>query len=148
MVDTNAIVAEVQSRIAESYPAMYAQRIGGNFNVGGVTSWKAWVMALTPPPFDRENPKQRKLLPRTIEHHELALLALDRVYRARGYRYGDPVILDDVLLDEVARVFFLDALCCRSLLALAAKVTRAITLRDTFAGTSLTLLAPYGVMNL
>jgi len=148
MVDTSAIVAEVQSRIAERYPGMYAQRIGGNFNAGGVTSWKAWVVALTPPPFDRANPRERSLLPRTSDRYELVLLALDHVYCARGYRYGDPVILDDALLDEIARVSFLDPLCCRNLLDLAARVTRVIALRDTFAGTSIKLLAPYGVQNL
>ena len=148
IVDTSVIVAEVQSRIAERYPEMYMQRIGGNFNSGGVTSWKAWVVALTPSPFDRENPRERSLLPRTSERYELALLALDHVYRSQGYRYGDPVILDETFLDGVARVFFLDPLCCRNLLDLAVRVTRVIVMRDTFAGTSIKLMTPYNVQNL
>ena len=75
----------------------------------------------------------------------LALLALDDVYRSRGYRYGDPVILDEPMLDEVARVFFLDPICCRKLLDLAARLTKVIKLSDTFAGTSVTLMAPYTI---
>jgi len=82
---------------------------------------------------------------RTVSHHEVALLALDDTYRSRGYRYGDPVILDDALLDEVARVFLLDPICCRELIDLAARVTKVIELSDTLAGTSVALLAPYDI---
>jgi hypothetical protein len=145
MVDTKIIVAEVQSRIAKRYPGMYAQRVGGSFNAGGVTSWKAWVAALTPPPLGRGNPKERMLSPRTCDRYELSLLALDHIYRARGYRYGDPVLLDENLLGQIAAVFFLDLACCRGLLDVAARLTRAIRLADTFAGTSITLLEPYNI---
>ena len=87
------------------------------------------------------------MIPRVRDQFELVILALDHVYRTRGYRYGDPVVLDDTLLDELARVFFLDHQCCRNLLDLAAKVTRTVVLHDTFAGTSVNLMAPYGVEN-
>jgi hypothetical protein len=143
---TPELVAEVQSRIAELFPSAYASRVGGNFNAGGVSSgWKPWLAQLQPSPFASEG---RALIPRHSHRFELAALALDHVYRSRGYRYGDPVILDEPLLDEVARVFLLDPVCCRELIDLAARLTKAIKLSDTFTGTSVTLLAPYGIERL
>ncbi len=136
------IVVEIQARIAVRFPHAYAKKVGGNFNVGGVTAWKAWIAALASPPFDQSS---KKVTPRKRSCFELALLSLDHVYRSRNYRYGDAVIIDDGLLDEAARVFFLDPTCCRELLQLASKVTRVVTLRDTFAGTSVNLLAPYTI---
>ena len=145
MADTKVIAAEVQSRIATRYPDMYAQRVGGNFNVGGVDSWKAWIAALSPPPFGAGNPRERKLSPRIRDCYELSLLGLDHVYRQRGYRYGDPVLLDETLLDRIAAVFFLDLTCCRRLLEVAARLTRIVRLADTLAGTAITLLEPYTI---
>jgi len=143
---TPEIVAEVQSRIAELFPSAYASRVGGNFNAGGVSSgWKPWLIQLQPSPFAAEG---SALTPRHSHRFELALLALDDVYRSHGYRYGDPVILDELLLDKVARVFLLDPICCRELIDLAARLTKTIKLSDTFTGTSVTLLAPYGIERL
>ena len=137
------LAMEVQSRIAERFPSAYARRMGGNFNAGGVNSgWKPWVAQLRPSPLASEG---RALIPRWTDRFDLAGLALDHVYRSRGYRYQDPVILDDQLLDEVSRVFFLDPACCRELIDLATRLTKAIKLSDTFSGTSVTLLAPYGI---
>ena len=140
---TERLVSEVQSRIADLFPEEYASRLGGNFNAGGVSSgWKPWLAQLHPSPFDEEG---RSIVPRHSTRFEIALLALNEVYRARGYRQGDPVILDDSLLDEICGVFFLDPICCRELIDLAARLTRTIRLADTFAGTSITLLEPYSI---
>ena len=146
LLPTPKLVAEVQSRIAEFFPSAYASRVGGNFNAGGVSSgWKPWLAQLQPSPFASEG---RALIPRRSHRFELAALALDHVYRSRGYRYGDPVILDEPLLDELARVFLLDPICCRELIDLAARLAKAIKLSDTFTGTSVTLWAPYGIERL
>lgn len=142
---TSELTAEVQQRIASEFPEIYGRKVGGNFNAGGVSAWKAWVTRLDPSPFDET---KQTIVPRTRQSFEVALLALDHVYRKRGYRYGDPVVVDDVLLDELARVFFLDIMCCRDLLGFASKVTKTIVLADTFAGTSVRLLAPYDIANL
>jgi hypothetical protein len=136
------LAAEVQARIASQFPDLYSARIGGNFSAKGVSAWKTWLVNLARPPFDESG---QRIVPRVRENFELALLSLGHVYRIRGYRYGDPVLLNRELLDEVTRVCFLDANCCRQLLTLAAKLTRRVSLRDTFAGTSVTLHAPYGV---
>ncbi len=146
MPPDEVIVAEVQARIDEQYPLLYQERVGGNFNKGGVSSgWRPWILQLEPSPFPN---KDRTLIPRVVTRYELALLALDRVYRQRGYRYGDPVLLDDRLLDEIAAVFFLDLACCRELLERAARLDRALALRSTFAGTSLTLQERYTIERL
>jgi hypothetical protein len=120
----------------------YTAQVGARFDNTAVGRWARWVRTLSPPPF---NEIGETLQRRTVSNHEITLLALDDVYRSRGYRYGDPVILDDSLLDKVARVFFLDPTCCRELLDLAARLTKAIKLSDTFAGTSVTLMAPYTI---
>ncbi len=140
------MVAEVQSDIARLFPEAYRRRVGGNFNAGGVTSgWKPWLAALASPPIAAGH---RELQLRTRRNFELVLLALDHVYRSRTYRYGDPVVLDDDVLDELTRVFFLDPVCSLELLRLADRVTRAVVLRGTFAGTSVNLLSHYGVENM
>jgi hypothetical protein len=140
---TSEIVTAVQSRIAGQFPSAYASRVGGNFNAGGVSSgWKPWLTQLCPSPFSSDG---KELRPRQSHRFELSVLALDHVYRSRNYRYGDPVILDDVILDKVACVFFLDPICCRELLSLAARLTKVVRLADTFAGPSVTLMEPYTI---
>lgn len=136
------LVAYVQSSIAEEWPLAYARRKGGNFNEGGVSSgWKPWIAQLEPSVIAESS----LIVPRSSTRYELAALALDDLYRHRHYRYGDPVVIDEVLLDEISRVFFLEPACCRGLLDLAARLISDIRLSDTFAGTSVTLMAPYTV---
>ncbi len=133
----------VMERMRECFAGLnYTARIGARFDSTAVGRWFQWVQALEPAPFTENG---GVLCRRTVARHELALLGLDRTYRVRGYRYGDPVLLDDALLDEIAAVFFLDLSCCRQLIDTAARLTRAIRLSDTFAGTSITLLEPYTI---
>jgi len=137
------IAARIQSQMAEDFPHLdYTARVGARFDSTAAGRWARWVGTLSPSPFSET---EGTLQERIVSNHALALLALDDVYRSRGYRYGDPVILDEPMLDEVARVFFLDPICCRKLLDLAARLTKVIKLSDTFAGTSVTLMAPYTI---
>jgi hypothetical protein len=137
------LVKHVQEGIEKGWPEAYARRDGGNFNKGGVTSgWKPWIAQLTPSVIADES---NSIIPRDSTRYELVALALDDLYRHRHYRYGDPVVIDEVLLDEISRVFFLDPVCCRELLDLAARLISDIKLADTFAGTSVTLMAPYTI---
>jgi hypothetical protein len=143
LLPTSAMAARVQAEMQRNFDLDFLARKGARFDSSAAGRCYNWVGCLMPSAFP-----QKTLQPRVVDHYKLSLLALDHVYRLRGYRYGDPVILDDALLDEIARVFFLEPVCCRELLDLAARVTRAIALRDTFAGTSIKLLAPYGVMDI
>jgi len=139
---TQDIVTYIQDKIAEDYSELFAQRKGGNFNAGGVNSgWKPWIADLEPPVLGTDG----QIMPRAMDRFEPTVLALDNVYRMNGYHYGDPVLLDDVLLDQIAQVFFLDVTRCRELIGLAARLTRVIKLSDTFTGTSVTLLEPYTI---
>lgn len=141
-MSTAAMAADVQNQMQRHFPDLdYTARTGARFDGSAAGRCYGWLSHLVPEPF----PTKKELHPRAVDRYELPLLALDHVYRARGYRYGDPVILDDVLLDAIARVFFLDPLCCRNLLDVAARLTRAIRLSDTFAGTSITLQEPYNI---
>lgn len=140
------MAAVVLERMRDEFSDLdYRAPRGARFDSTAAGRWLQWVGALEPSPFPDES---KALIPRIVSRYELALLALDRVYRQRGYRYGDPVLLDDALLDEIAAVFFLDLACCRELLERAARLDRALSLRSTFAGTSLTLQEPYTIERL
>lgn len=137
------IAARMQGQMREEFPYLdYTADVGARFDNTAAGRWAQWVRVLRPSPFTE---KAGALQKRIVSRHELALLALDDTYRSRGYRYGDPVILDELLLDEVTRVFLLDPICCRELIDLAARVTKVIELSDTLAGTSVALLAPYDI---
>jgi len=139
------MAAKVQALMREEFSSLdFSARLGARFDSTAVGRWLSWIKQLSPCPFPKG---QDVLQKRGVQRYELLLLSLDCVYHTRGYRYGDPVVLDDKLLDDVARVFFLDAVCCRQLVDLAARMSKSIVLRDTFAGTSLNLLAPYGLEN-
>ncbi|OQA23059.1 MAG: hypothetical protein BWY63_00475 [Chloroflexi bacterium ADurb.Bin360] len=136
------MAAEIQSLMMEEFKHLdFTARIGARFDSTAVNRWKNWVDNLSPPPFNNKGSLER----RQSAHYELAALALDDLYRHRHYRYGDPVIIDETLLDELSRIFFLDPVCCRELLDLAARLISDIKLADTFAGTSVTLMAPYTI---
>jgi hypothetical protein len=136
----------VQERIEQEYPHLFARKRVSPFNEGGANSgWWPWVAQLVPAPFST---RDRILARRVVPDHRLVLLAVEHVYRRQGYRHGDPVLLDDRTLDRVAAVFFLDAECCRELLGRAARLEKCLTMRSTFAGTSLTLLEPWTIERL
>lgn len=146
-VPPQELAANVQSLMREEFPYLdFGARVGARFDATAAGRFYGWIRRLVPPPLAEQDnaPLERRI----VSHYELILLGLDYVYLSRGYRYGDPVILDDALLDDLARVFFLDHQCCRHLLDLASKVTRTVVLRDTFAGTSVNLLQPYGIEDL
>lgn len=139
---TTEIVKIIQNEIAEQFPDAYASTDeGGRFNSGGVSSgWKPWVKQLEPPIFD---PGENSFAPRKVDRFELVLLAIDHVYKTNKYRFGDPVVLDEPLLDQIAQVFFLEPVRTRELIDMASKLTKTVKLADTFAGTSITMSAPY-----
>jgi hypothetical protein len=123
------------------------RRAGGRFDGTGAGRVLAWLRALEPSPIP-EDKKDKRLIPRDVDRVELALLALDDVYRARGYAYGDPVIMDEALVRQAAGVFFLDEACCARLIQLAARLfPRRLTARSTLEGTMLVLHGPYTVLD-
>ena len=144
MLGTSELVGEVQSRIETDYPELYGRKIGGNFNAGGVSAWRAWILKLEPHVIS-EDQKDRQIYPRIVSSFQLALLSMDYIYKQRGYRYGDPILVNDELLDELSGIFFLDHNCFRSLITLADKVTRHLMIRDSIAGTTVTLVKPFTI---
>ena len=116
--------------------------VGARFDSTAVGRIYTWLRALDPPPFTKSS---KNLQPRLVQRFELALLALDDTYRSRQYRYGDAVLMDDSLLNQTARVFFLDPSCCTDLLRLAARIVPSIKISDTLGGASINLLKPFTV---
>jgi len=136
------MASRVQSCMQAEFPDLdYQADKGARFDSTAASRWLRWIAELRPSPLADD----RTLKPRIVNRCELVLLALDDTYRDRRYRYGDPVILDDELLDQIASVFFLDLMCCRELIDLASRTTRLLELSDSFGGTSIKLLEPYGI---
>ncbi len=139
-IPRSELATRVLSDIRVEFPDLdHGARVGARFDATAAGRCYTWLRQLSPAPFVNDDAVE----PRQVDRFELALLALDYVYESRGSRYGDPIILADDVLDDVARVFFLDHDCCRRLLTLASRVTRSLKLTDTYAGPSVTLLAPY-----
>lgn len=146
------LAAQLQMEMREEFPwvdfsefAGGRMRAGGRLNAVGVGAVVTWLRALEPSPIP-EDRRDKRLIPREVDRVELALLALDDVYRARGYAYGDPVIMDEALLRQAAGVFFLDLECCARLMQLAARLfPRRLTMRGTLEGAMLVVHGPYTV---
>lgn len=136
----------IQAEMASAFPHIDSMgKAGGRFNHKAASCVSSWLGCLTPPAFDN---RSRKTRPRTVDRYELSVLALDDVYRARKYRYGDAVVMDDALLNQVAGVFFLDRGCCADLLRLAASITPTVKLSDTLAGPSVNLTRQFTIEDL
>jgi len=148
LLGSQEIAAIIQSKIEEEYPQFYQQKTGGNFNPGGVSAWKIWISNLEPGLFGTENSKSKQITLRNITDFQLVLLSLNYLYTDRGYRYGDPVLIDEEIINNLSEVFFLELNCCRSLITLAAKLPPGITLRESLAGTTVTLQKPFTILNL
>ena len=148
LLNTQEMVSFVQSKIEDNFPNLYQMKIGGNFNAGGVNAWKIWLVDLSPAIFSSDNNQEKQILPRMIGDFQIALLSLDYLYTSRGYRYGDPILLNDELIDFMAGIFFLDINCFSNLLSLSSKLTRFVNFRETLAGTTITLQNSFTYFNL
>lgn len=132
---------EMRERFKKAIDFEKTQHMGARIDSTGVGRVTTWLRSLTPSPFVE---KGTEIIPRVVDREELALLALDDVYRWEQYAYGDAVILDDRLLRRLAGVFFLDTECCRTLLRRAAR-RDILRMSDTLAGPAVTLLRPFTV---
>jgi len=143
---TSQMAATIQAEMREAFPSLdWTGRIGARFDRAAAGRLNLWLRALQPSPLPHgEGPISR----RRTERYELALLALDDLYRARGYRYGDPVLLDDAVVDQISAVFFLERECSRDLLHFAVRLSPVIKLADTLAGPSVNLLRTYTIDDL
>ncbi|MEK9136138.1 MAG: hypothetical protein AAB393_03360, partial [Bacteroidota bacterium] len=104
LIDKGEMASRILGWMKQEFPKLdYGARVGARFDGTAVGRCYAWVQQLQPAPFSNAD---NSLMPRITQRYELALLALDDVYRTRGYGYGDPVVLDAQFLDDVSRVFF------------------------------------------
>jgi hypothetical protein len=147
LVPTNSkMAAIIQADMIEKYPGLdVSARVGARFDATAVGRVKTWLRALEPCPFSSDS---RSLVHREVRRMELALLAIDDVYRSHGYVYGDPVLMDDAFLNEVGKVFFLDMSCCLHSISIALRLTSFLQSTDTLAGPAITLLRPVGIEDL
>lgn len=135
---TEVISAYIQDLIEKDFPLFFSKKVGGNFNIGGVNSWKSWILTLDPKVISNDIYNKR-----VIEKPELVLIALNFIYETKNIRFGDSIILDDLLIEDLCKVFFIEETNCKDLLSLASKVTDFIKFKETFGGISINLLKPF-----
>ena len=146
LIPTQNLASQVLSNMSEEFSYLnWTARVGARFDSTAVGRIYTWLRALDPPPFTKSS---KNLQPRLVQRFELALLALDDTYRSRQYRYGDAVLMDDSLINQIAGVFFIDTKCCADLLRLSANVVSSVKMSDTLGGASINLLHPFTIDNL
>jgi hypothetical protein len=144
-IPSKTLASRIQSDISQEFPHISTtEKQGARFPASGVNQGVVWLRAMEPSPLDEDD----KVCPRVVSNFQLAVLALDDLYRHKPFAYGSAVVLTDEVLDAVARVFFLDPANCRELLGTAAAFSSAVKLSDTLAGTSIALTRPYTLHDL
>ncbi len=143
--DKQHIAQMIQSFMAMEFPELdFSAKVGARFNHTAVGAVCTWLKALSPSAF-----AQHQLVPRSIEHYELSLLALDDLYTSTCIRYGDPIILSEEIADQIRSIFLVDPQCSYDNLLLATQIaSHIISKRDTLAGTAFTLKRPFTVEDL
>ncbi|MBA7648850.1 hypothetical protein ES703_56640 [subsurface metagenome] len=140
------LAATIQAEIGANFPHLdFGAKVGMRFNSTAASCVSTWLHALDPSPFTKSS---KNLQPRLVQRFELTLLALDDTYRSRQYRYGDAVLMDDSLINQIAGVFFIDTKCCADLLRLSANVVSSVKMSDTLGGASINLVHPFTIDNL
>ncbi len=143
IVPPQKTAAAIQQRMGQAFHNLdWSARTGSRFNATAVSAVLTWLRSLIPSPF---SPQGGYLVPRCLDRCELALLALDDLYRHEGYRYGDPVLLSEAVTNTVCNTFFMDRNSCLELLLRAPRVFSHVEWRDTLAGPSVSLVRPYTI---
>jgi hypothetical protein len=146
IVSPSELASTIQAEMQEKFPWLdYGKKAGARFNSTAASCISTWLRALDPSPIDHVG---SPLVPRTIDRYEIALLALDEIYRRNGYLYGDPVIMDDDFVWQVAGVFFLDTECCKELLGIGSRINQSLRISETLSGVSINLLKPFKIDNI
>jgi len=146
LIKYSDMASAIQLEMQEKFPWLdYGKRAGARFDNTAASRVAHWLRALDPPPVDQvESP----LIPRIIDRHEVALLALDETYCSSGFTYGDPVIMDDEFIRQVSGVLMLDLECCKGLLSIGASINQSVKISETLTGSSINLLKPFKIDNI
>ena len=146
LVPNQNLASQILSSMSEEFSSMnWTARVGARFDRIAVGRIYTWLRALDPPPFTKSG---KNLQPRVVQRFELTLLALDDTYRSRQYHYGDAVLMNESLINQIAGVFFLDPKCCADLLRLSANIVPSVKMSDTLGGASINLLRPFTIDDL
>lgn len=145
-VPNQYLASQILNRMSEEFNSLnWTAKVGARFDSTAVGRVYSWLRALVPSPLSKSD---KELKPRFVQRFVLALLALDDTYRSRQYHYGDAVLMDESLVNQIAGVFFLDHNCCADLLRLAANVVPSVKMSDTLGGGSINLLRPFTIDDL
>lgn len=136
------IASIVQNRMKDDFPNLdYTASVGARFDNYAVGRWAGYIKNLIPSPVD----DNKRLIKRSLSRFEIILLAITHLYYSRHYRFGDPVVLGNNVLDEISSVFFLDPDCSKQLINIASRLSPLLSKRDTYGGMAITLNEPYTI---
>jgi len=141
-IPTSALASVIQTDMKQQFPHLsFGADKGVRFNASAAGNVYAWLRALDPSPIP---PKGGPVAKRDRPVMCLVLLGVDLVYRSKGFSYGDPVLMDSRLIDEVAAVFLMSPECCSATLRSAVK-SSFLDIVDTLNGPVIRLPKSYGV---
>jgi hypothetical protein len=144
-IPASQMASMVQMEITERFPHVdFSAAQGARFNAAAATNVYSWLRSLTPSPIRSVRSAVR---PRDVARPELVCLALALIYRDKGFRYGDPVLMDSEFIHEIAGIFFLSDECCSRLLR-SGSLAGCLRITDTLNGPSLRLLSEYGISDI
>jgi len=146
LIPNDDLASHVLNKMDEEFPSLdRIGRVGARFDSTAAGRVYTWLRSLEPSPFIKTD---SNLHPRFIQRYELVVLALDDVYRSRQYRYGDSVLIDESLVNQISGVFLLDPRCCTDLLRLSANIVPYVRVTDTLGGASINLLHAFSLNDL
>jgi hypothetical protein len=146
LIKYSEMASAIQSEMQEKFPSLdFGKRAGARFDNTAASRVAQWLRSLDPSPIDQVD---SPLIPRNIDRHEVALLALDETYCSSGYTYGDPVIMDEEFIRQVSGVFMLDSECCKNLLTICVSINQSVKISETLSGASINLFKPFKIDNI
>ena len=146
VISSTELASDILGEMRDKFDWLdYGKKVGARFNDKAVGQVYSWLRSLEPSPIQK---RESTITPRVIDRYEIALLALDDTYQSRGYTYGDPVIMDDEFIKQVAGVFMLDSQCCKELLHIGSRLNQSVKISETLSGLSIALMRPFRIDNI
>ena len=143
----SSIIGEMQDQFSDCLSNVGSE---GQFRASAVNSVYRWLRQLQPCPLPPQRPVRygEPIVKRALRRPGLAGLALDDYYRQRGMGYGERVIIDDAVIDDLAQVFFSTSSSVLDGLTQLARVARGIRTLETLSGTAVVLSLPFGMSDI
>ena len=128
--DSKELAYEVESILVKE------DNVTGAFDESCIARALTWLRHLSPPVLE-----EGEFINRIPLHIEPILWNLNLAYKCKGIKYGDPLFLDNIILENISRASLMDSNKLNSIfLKLAKKYPDIINLRTSVSGTYLILM--------